>query len=183
MTAPAATARQAAMIRKRQTTRATGTVGTMFLICSRQLLAYSPPNRLHTSAARLTALFRLIHRVSVRIAPSNPSTPMAARLIQPIVCWEVGAGRAHRDLPTAADRSRVAGRTRAEGVADRSCRGPVGRRSQVRRAPGDRRVGVPTAGGGRAEVVAPRHRNRRWIVVRGTGLQPGVASLTSRAAR
>jgi hypothetical protein len=80
------------MIKNRQTTRATGTLGTMFLICWRQMLEYSPPNRLHTSAARLTALFRLIHRVSVRMAPSNPINPMAARLTQLKVCCEVGAG-------------------------------------------------------------------------------------------
>jgi hypothetical protein len=46
---------------------------------------------LHTSAARLTALFRLIHRVSVRMAPSNPINPMAARLTQLMVCCDVGA--------------------------------------------------------------------------------------------
>jgi hypothetical protein len=80
------------MIKNRQTTRATGTLGTMFLICWRHMLAYSPPNRLHTSAARLTALFRLIHRVSVRMAPSNPINPMAARLTQLMVCCDVGAG-------------------------------------------------------------------------------------------
>jgi hypothetical protein len=47
---------------------------------------------LHTSAARETELFRLIQSVSVRIAPSNPSNPIAARLIQPKVCCDVGAG-------------------------------------------------------------------------------------------
>src|ERR1700730_17761498 len=94
ITAPAVTARHAAMIKNRQTTRATGTLGTMFLICWWQMLEYSPPNRLHTSAARLTALFRLIHRVSVRMAPSNPINPMAARLTQLMVCCEVGAGAA-----------------------------------------------------------------------------------------
>jgi hypothetical protein len=28
----------------------------------------------------------------VRIPPSNPNNPRAARLIQPKFCWEVGAG-------------------------------------------------------------------------------------------
>ncbi len=56
------------------------------------MLAYSPPNRLHTSVARETELFRLIQSVSVRIPPSNPSNPIAARLIQPTVCCDVGAG-------------------------------------------------------------------------------------------
>src|SRR6202000_1198294 len=92
ITAPAVTARHAAMIKNRHTTRATGTDGTIFLICSPHMLEDYPPNRLHTSAARLTALFRLIHSVSVRMAPSNPSSPMAARPTQLTVCCEVGAG-------------------------------------------------------------------------------------------
>ena len=65
-------------------------VGTTCVIGGGTFWSTHPPNRLQTSAARLTALFILIHRVSVRMAPSSPSNPIAAKVTQPIVCWEVG---------------------------------------------------------------------------------------------
>jgi hypothetical protein len=39
----------------------------------------------------LTALLKLIHSVSVRMAPSSPSNPTTAQVIQLMVCCEVGA--------------------------------------------------------------------------------------------
>jgi hypothetical protein len=77
----------------------------------------------------------------------------------PTVGCSRGVGRTR---PAMEIRIRAAPRTRAEAVVDRSSQDPVGRRSQARRAPRDRLVGVPTVGGDLAEVAALRHRNRRW---------------------
>ena len=84
---PPAAARPAAMIANRQTTNVSRNGGDQVLDLLPARAGVLAAEPVQTSRlARLMALSRLIHSVSVRTAPSNPSRPMMANVIQPIVC-------------------------------------------------------------------------------------------------